>query len=111
LSRASTAVVQFNAGLYIKVMTATTPDVGLAEARQHLAELIQRAEATREPVYVSRRGRRVVAIVDAEVLDRLTELAEDMIDIREAEQARREMADTRVEPIPWDEVKAELGLT
>jgi prevent-host-death family protein len=97
--------------MYIRVMTTTTPDVGLAKARQHLADLIQRAEATREPVYVSRRGRRVVAIIDADVLDRLTELAEDMIDIREAEQARREMAETGAEPIPWDEVKAELGLT
>ena len=37
-------------------------------------------------------------------------LAEDMADIRAAEQAREEMRRTGEAPIPWDEVKAELGL-
>ncbi len=38
-------------------------------------------------------------------------LAEDMEDIRAAERARTEMCETSTEPIPWDEVKADLGLT
>jgi hypothetical protein len=54
-----------------------------------------------------RRGRRV----DADDLDRLLELAEDMADIRAAEQARAELRETGAAPIPWDEVKADLGLT
>jgi len=38
-------------------------------------------------------------------------LAEDMADIRAAEQARAEMLATGHASIPWDEVKADLGLT
>jgi hypothetical protein len=33
-----------------------------------------------------------------------------MADIRAAEQSRTEMAATGEAPIPWDEVKADLGL-
>jgi hypothetical protein len=44
-------------------------------------------------------------------LDRLIELAEDMADIRAAAQARAEMQQTGAAPIPWDQVKADLGLT
>jgi len=34
-----------------------------------------------------------------------------MADIREAERARAELQATGQIPVPWDEVKAELGLT
>jgi hypothetical protein len=61
-------------------------------------------------VYLSRHGHRVAAIIDANDLDRLIELSEDMADIRAAEIAREEMRATKSEPIPWDEVKADLGL-
>ncbi len=61
-------------------------------------------------MYLTRRNRPVVAIIDADDLDRLTELAEDMADIRAAAEARREMEETGQTPIPWEEVKAELGL-
>jgi hypothetical protein len=37
-------------------------------------------------------------------------LAEDMADIRAAEAARAEMKATGEQPIPWAEVKADLGL-
>jgi prevent-host-death family protein len=76
-----------------------------------LAEAVDHATGEHEPVYLFRRGRRVAAIVDADDLDRMTELAEDMFDIREAERAREEMRETGEAPTPWDEVKAELGLT
>ncbi len=38
------------------------------------------------------------------------ELAEDMADIRAAEAARAEMKATGEQPIPWAEVRADLGL-
>ncbi len=38
-------------------------------------------------------------------------LAEDMADIRYAEAARQEMAWTGQESIPWEQVKADLGLS
>ena len=38
------------------------------------------------------------------------ELAEDMADIRAAEESREEMRRTQKEPTPWEQVKADLGL-
>lgn len=85
--------------------------LSISDARAQLAAIIDRARADHEPVYVARRRQRVAAIIDADDLDRLIGLAEDMADIRTAEQARAEMAETDAAPIPWDEVKADLGLT
>ncbi|HJT92285.1 MAG TPA: type II toxin-antitoxin system Phd/YefM family antitoxin [Mycobacterium sp.] len=84
--------------------------LSISDARTHLAAIIDRARSDHQPVYVARRGRRVAAVIDADDLDRLLELAEDMADIRAAEQARAEMQSTGETPIPWDEVKADLGL-
>lgn len=88
----------------------TDDPLSISEAREHLASVIDRARSEHRPVYLSRRGRRVAAIVDAEDLDRLLELAEDAADIRAAAEARAEMAATGEAPIPWGAVKADLGL-
>ena len=88
-----------------------TAALSISDARTQLAAIIDRARADHRPVYVARRGRRVAAVIDADDLDRLIELAEDMADIRAAEQARAEMKATGAAPIPWEEVKADLGLT
>ena len=94
-------------GWYMADVTA----LSISDARTHLAAIIDRARADHAPVYVARRGRRVAAVIDADDLDRLIELAEDMTDIRAAEQARAEIEETGAAPIPWEEVKADLGLT
>jgi len=80
-------------------------DVAVSEARSRLAEIIDEARRSRQPVYVTRRGRRVAVILDADLYDQVVEEAEDAIDRRELEAAREE--DNYV---PWDEVKADLGL-
>lgn len=90
---------------------STVSDLNISEARARLAEIVDHARSGHEPVYVARRGRRVAAIVDADDLERLIALAEDMADIRAAAEARAEMAATGTTPIPWDEVKADLGLS
>ena len=90
-------------------MSITTP-VNVSDARDQLAAIIDRARAEHEPVYLARRGQRVAAVIDAEDLERLIELAEDMADIRAAEESRQEMRRTRNEPTPWETVKADLGL-
>lgn len=88
------------------------PDaLAVSAARQQLAEVIDRARADHSPVYLTRRGRRVAAVVDADDLDRVLELAEDMSDILAAAAARAEMQETGEEPVPWQQVKADLGLT
>jgi prevent-host-death family protein len=84
--------------------------LSISEAREQLAAVIDRARTEHRPVFLSRRGRRVAAVIDADDLDRLLELAEDMADIRAAEEARAEMRETGAAPIPWKEVKADLGL-
>ncbi|HEX4101222.1 MAG: type II toxin-antitoxin system Phd/YefM family antitoxin [Pseudonocardiaceae bacterium] len=84
--------------------------LNVSDARSQLAAIIDRARADHQPVYLARRGRRVAAVIDADDLDRILELAEDMADIRAAEQARAEMQATGATPIPWEEVKADLGL-
>lgn len=89
---------------------AFTPHLSISDARSHLAEIVDRARAEHQPVYLARRGRRVAAVVDADDLDHLIELAQDMADIRAAQAAREEMRRTQSEPIPWDDVKADLGL-
>ena len=77
----------------------------------HRSSIIDQARTEHEPVYLTRRGRRVAAVIDADDLDRLMSLAEDMADIRYGEAARQEMASTGQEPIPWEQVKADLGLS
>lgn len=84
--------------------------LSISDARTQFAAIIDRARNDHQPVYVARRGRRVAAVIDADDLDRILQLAEDMTDIRAAEQARDEMRSTGAMPIPWDEVKADLGL-
>ena len=97
--------------MYITYMTSFAPDMAVSDARQQLAAIIDRARAEHSPVYLARRGRRVAAIIDAEDLERILELAEDMADIRAAEAARAEMRASGEAPIPWEQVKVDLGLT
>ncbi|HUF33957.1 MAG TPA: type II toxin-antitoxin system Phd/YefM family antitoxin [Acidimicrobiales bacterium] len=80
-------------------------DIAVSEARSRLAEIIDEARRSREPVYVTRRGRRVAVILDADLYDQVVEAAEDAIDRYELEAAREED-----DYVPWDEVKADLGL-
>jgi prevent-host-death family protein len=87
-----------------------SPEMSVSDAREHLAAVIDQVRADHKPVYLARRGQRVAAVIDADDLDRILALAEDMADIIEAERARADMAATRETPVPWGEVKAELGL-
>ncbi|MBG6059454.1 prevent-host-death family protein [Cryobacterium sp. MP_M5] len=95
--------------MYDPNMSSIDP-VSVSDARGQLAAIIDRARTEHEPVFLSRRGRRVAAVIDSEDLERLIGLAEDMADIRAAEESREEMRRTRAEPTPWDQVKADLGL-
>ena len=83
----------------------------ISDARRELPAVIDTARRTHEPVWISRHGRRIAAIIDAEQLERLQALAEDVADVLDAEAARAEMHRTAAEPVPWEQVKADLGLT
>ena len=60
--------------------------LNISDARTQLAAIVDRARAEHNPVYITRRGRRVAAVIDADDLDHILALAEDMADIRAAEQ-------------------------
>ncbi|MBT2551339.1 type II toxin-antitoxin system Phd/YefM family antitoxin [Arthrobacter sp. ISL-65] len=85
-------------------------EMTVTDARSRLSEAVDTARVSHEPVYLLRRGRRVAALIDAEDLATLIEAAEDLEDLRAADAARTEMADTGEGTVPWEEVKAELGL-
>lgn len=82
----------------------------VSDARKDLAAVIDAARSSHEPVWLSRRGHRVAAVVSAEDLEKLQALAEDMADILDAEAARDEMHRSSKEPVPWEQVKGDLGL-
>ena len=82
----------------------------VTEARARLADVVDQARVDHDPVFLTRRGRRVAAIVDADHLEQLIEAAEDLADLQAAVAARAEMAETGQLAIPWDEVKSDLGL-
>ena len=84
-------------------------EMTVSDARARLADVVDAARVGHHPVYLTRRGQRVAAVIDAEDLERLIAAAEDLADIEAARAARTEIADG--EPaIPWEQVKADLGL-
>ncbi len=89
---------------------STIDSLSISEARKQFSSIVNAACAEHEPVFVTRRGQRVAAVIDANDLEELLALAEDMSDIRAAEEARVEMHATGEAPIPWEQVKADLGL-
>lgn len=80
-------------------------EVAVSDARNRLAEVIEATRRSGEPISVTNRGKRVAVIVDSETFDRLVDTADDIED-------RLELAASRAEAdyVPWDEVKADLGL-
>ena len=83
------------------------PDLPVSVACNWLDEIVDDVCARREPVFLTRRGRRVAAVIDAHDLERLTQAAEDLADLEAADAARAEIAEHGT--IPWNEVKAGLG--
>ena len=86
-------------------------DISISEARAHWARVVDEAAAGSDPVYVTRRGRRVAAVVDADYLEWLVDLAENISDVAAARAARAQMSRSGEAAIPWDQVKADLGVT
>ena len=80
-------------------------EMAVSEAREHLADVISSVSRSGEPVYLTRRGKAVAVVVDPAVFERLLRDAEDALDRAELIIARDED-----DYVPWDQVKAELGL-
>jgi prevent-host-death family protein len=84
-----------------------TDTLNSTDARENMAEILNRVAYAKDRVRITRRGKEVAAVVPIEDLE-LIERLEDEIDIREAKRA---LADVQKHgTIPWGKVKKELGL-
>jgi prevent-host-death family protein len=119
----------------------------ISDARNQLADVVNRAVYGGEPTYITRRGRRLAIVVSPAqleadraraaqhavleacrqmwnnvdksdhvsratlraVIEAAMELTEDAAD-KAIILAAQEDRETRAEPVPWEQVKAELGL-
>lgn len=79
--------------------------VSVSQARDDLAELVNRAAYKEERVIITRRGRPIAAIVPIEDVAYLERL-EDEYDLKVAEESRAEGG----EPIPWEDIDKEFRL-
>ena len=84
-------------------------EVSVTQARERLADVVDDAGVNHQPVYLTRRGKRIAAVVDATDLEALLRDSEDLADLRAAAAARAEL-DSGETAVLWDQVKADLGL-
>ena len=84
-------------------------EMTVTDARARLADVVDSARVEHSPIYLTRRGQRVAAVIDADDLDRLIAAAEDLADLEDAAAARAEIMSGHA-AIPWELVKADLGL-
>ena len=82
-------------------------NLNTTEARENLAEILNRVAYAKDRVRITRHGKEVAAVVPIEDLERI-ELMENESDIRAAEEALKEAREKGT--IPWEKVKEEFGL-
>ncbi len=82
-------------------------NITTVEARNRFSELINRAAFAKERLVLTRRGKKLVALVPIEDVN-LLEALEDRIDLEEARLALAEAK--RKGTVPWEKLKKELGL-
>lgn len=85
-------------------------ELTVTEARARLADVVDEARVGHDPIFLTRRGRRVAAVVDAGDFEKLLDDAEDLADLRAAQAARAELAEPGATAVPWEQVAADLGL-
>jgi len=79
--------------------------VSVSEARQNLPSVLTTART--EAVVIERHGSPAAVLVAPDLYDRMTQALEEMEDIAAIEASMADPAPS----IPWDVVKADLGLT
>jgi prevent-host-death family protein len=79
-------------------------EIGVADIRANLADVINRVAYGGERIVLQRRGKRVLAVVPMEDLALIEEM-ENQADIRAALRARKEKGG-----VPLEKIKARLGM-
>jgi prevent-host-death family protein len=67
-------------------------DFPVSVARSRLDEIVDDVCAEHEPVFLTRRGCRLAAVIDADDVERLAQVAENLADIEAANAARAEIS-------------------
>ncbi|MGA3068146.1 MAG: type II toxin-antitoxin system prevent-host-death family antitoxin [Tepidisphaeraceae bacterium] len=83
--------------------------INVVKIRSNLADTINRVAYKGERVVLERRGKGVAALVSMEDLALLERLEEEA-DVKAARKALAEMKRKKQKPVPWQQVKADLGL-
>ena len=81
-------------------------EISVSQARDHLSEVIETTRRSGEPVVLTRHGSPVAVVLDHRAFEELVEAADDALDRAALAQARDDD-----DVVPWDQVKADLGLT
>lgn len=79
-------------------------ELPITVARDRLAAVVN--QARKEPVFLTRHGKRIVAVVDADVFDKLLDAWEELQDIRALDEA----ANSGDSSVTWEQARSELGL-
>lgn len=86
-----------------KMYSCDMSSVSVADARNHLSDVIARSQ--QEAVFIERRGQRAAVVVSPEQYERMLEALEDAEDAAAFDEAMAEEG----ENTPWDQVKKDLG--
>lgn len=85
--------------------------ISAEQARGRLAEVLNRAAYGHERTVVTRRGKRIAAIVSIEDLELLEAVLEQLEDRADAEYCREALNNVDLSNcVPWDAIKSDLGL-
>lgn len=89
-------------------MPEAAHDLPITDARDRLADVVNEAAYAGQVTYLTRRGRRVAAVVPAEVVEAAERWEDEQLG-RMADEALAEMKRTGERPVPLDELRREMG--
>lgn len=95
--------------MYARWVSENAQDVPITDARDRLADVVNQAAYSGQVTYLTRRGRRLAAIVSVETAE-AAERWEDEQLARMADEALAEMSRRGETPVPLGQVRAEFGL-
>jgi prevent-host-death family protein len=83
--------------------------IPVTKARKTLSDVVSHVAFGGDRVVLSRNGRDLAAIIPMDVYRRI-EAEEDRLDLADLRRAKREAEERGETPIPYEEVRAALGL-
>jgi prevent-host-death family protein len=89
-------------------MTDAAHELPITDARDRLADVVNEAAYGGQITYLTRRGRRLAAIVSVEAAEAAEQWEDEQLG-RMADEALAEMARTGERPVPLAEVLREIG--